>query len=100
MLELVFLLTITQMGEPYIECPSSCYSHTDKDLWAVWYQVENFDPAQKQISFYYDTIQYSLPVYTTATKPVDFKFVFRWLQESLNIPPEKAIGILENLMIK
>jgi len=45
-LELLLLMTITQMGEPYIECPSGCYPHTDKDLWAVWYQVENFDPAQ------------------------------------------------------
>ena len=80
MLELLLLMAITQMGEPYIECPAGCYPHTDKDLWAVWYQVENFNPAQNQISFYYDTSQHSLPVYTTATKLVDFKFVFRWLE--------------------
>jgi len=79
-LELLLLMTITQMGEPYIECPSGCYPHTNKDLWAVWYQVENFNPAQNQISFYYDSIQQSLPVYTTSTKLIDFKFVFRWLQ--------------------
>jgi len=79
-LELLLLMAITQMGEPYIECPAGCYPHTDKDLWAVWYQVENFNPAQNQISFYYDTSQHSLPVYTTATKLVDFKFVFRWLE--------------------
>ncbi len=80
MLELLLLMAITQMGEPYIECPAGCYPHTDKDLWAVWYQVENFNPAQNQISFYYDTSQHSLPVYTTATKLVDFKFVFRLLE--------------------
>ncbi len=80
MLELLLLMTITQVGEPFIECPSGCYSHTDKDLWAVWYQVEKFNPAQNQISFYYDGNQHSLPVYTSSTKLVDFKFIFRWLE--------------------
>ncbi len=81
MLELLLLMTITQISEPVIECPAGCYPHTDKDLWKVWFLVENFDPRiQNSIFVNYKDHSDTLPVFTTASEPINFKFTFRWLE--------------------
>ncbi len=76
MLELLLLMSITQMGDPFIECPAGCYPHTNLDLWGTWYDVKNFDPTKDKLTINGNT----LPVYTTASGLIDFKFIYRWLE--------------------
>ena len=81
MIELLLLLTVTQISEPVIECPAGCYPHTNKDLWNVWFQVENFDPRIHDSVFVeYKGHSATLPVFTSSNDPINFKFAFRWLE--------------------
>jgi len=80
MIELLFLLSITQISDPIIECPAGCYPHTNLDLWKVRFEVENFDMANKGFEHCFRDNCYYFPVYSTSKGLVTFQFDFRWLE--------------------